>query len=68
MNDDFRNEQMRHRQQLDRQARDIDDALQGDVVIDGGRALKLRSANGTYWGLVVSNTGTLSTVNLGTTL
>jgi hypothetical protein len=39
-----------------------------DVVIDNGRALKLRSPNGTYFGLVVDNAGALSTVSLGTSL
>jgi hypothetical protein len=66
--DEFRNEQRRHRQQLEGQRRDIKDALEGDVVIDGNRRLMLRSPNGHYWALSVGNTGTLAATDVGTSL
>lgn len=39
-----------------------------DVVIEAPRSLKLRSPDGTYWGLVVDDSGNLSTVNMGSSL
>ena len=50
---------------LERQARALDDQAQEDVVIDGARRLLLRSPNGTYFALVVSDAGVISTVNMG---
>jgi hypothetical protein len=39
---------------------------QEHVVIDGARELLLRSPNGHYWSIVVSDTGGLSAVDVGT--
>ena len=52
----------------ERLQRDQRQAAEADVVIDGPRALKLRSPNGTYYALVVDDAGVLSTVNVGTSL
>lgn len=60
-----------------RDVRGLDGALQGQqaaldrmaqehVVIDGARELLLRSPNGHYWSIVVSDTGGLSAVDVGT--
>jgi len=54
--------------QVDRQARAQRGAEEGHVIIDGARELKIRSPNGTYWGIRVDNAGALSTVDLGSTL
>lgn len=39
-----------------------------DVIIDNDRKILLRSANGHYWSIQVSNAGVLSTTDEGTSL
>lgn len=58
----------RHGSLADEQARAVRRLAQEDVVIEGDRQLKLRSPNGTYWGVVVDDAGNFSSVNLGTEL
>jgi hypothetical protein len=53
------------RSALERQSRDVELASTADVVIDATRRLLLRSPNGTYFALVVSDAGVISTVNMG---
>lgn len=54
--------------QLDRTSRDL--AAQGveDVVIDNARRLLLRSPNGTYFAIGVTDAGVLTATNVGTSL
>jgi hypothetical protein len=47
---------------------EMDAMAQEDVVIDNARRLMLRSPNGTYWAITVSDAGALSTVNMGASL
>ena len=41
---------------------------QADVVVETPRRLMLRSPDGHYWALTVSNAGALGTVDMGTSL
>lgn len=55
-------------QRLDDQRLAIRELTEADIVFDEGRKLKLRSANGIYWSIQVSDLGVLSTTDEGTTL
>jgi hypothetical protein len=46
----------------------IDDILDSDTVIETPRRLMLRSPDGHYWALTVSNAGVLGAVDMGTAL
>lgn len=58
----------RQRDRLDSADRKRRQDVEGDVVIDGPRRLLLRSPNGTYFSIGVSDAGVLTTTNMGTRL
>ncbi len=53
---------------VERLGRSVSQAEYEDVVVDEGRKLKLRSPNGTYWSIQVSDTGALTCTNEGPSL
>jgi hypothetical protein len=57
-----------NRIRIEEERKRADRAASEDVIIDGGRRVLLRSANGKYWRLNVSDLGVLSTTDMGTTL
>ena len=57
---------------VERALRDVKIAIEDrdaeDVVIETPRRLLLRSPNGTYWSIGVTNAGVLTATNVGTSL
>ena len=58
----------RLRQRADESERRATAAAQEDVVIEYPRRLCIRSANGTFWQVSVTDAGVMSTTNVGTSL
>lgn len=54
--------------QLDRASRDLGAMSIEDVVIDNARRLLLRSPNGTYFAIGVTDAGVVTATNVGTKL
>lgn len=54
------------REEMDRMRRNQRDQNEGDVIIEYPRRLLLRSPNGKYWAISVSNAGVLSASDAGT--
>jgi hypothetical protein len=65
---DMQNEQRRQRDRQAQTDRRVAKMADSDVMIDSVRRLILRSPAGTYFSLAVADDGSLSTVNLGTSL
>lgn len=53
---------------FDRQSRANRAAAEADVIADNGRRIMVRSPNGHYWSITVSDAGVVSAVDQGTTL
>ena len=51
--------------QLERQRRKGRELEQNDVVLDNERRLLLRSPDGNYWSITISNAGALIATNVG---
>ncbi|HEV2078706.1 MAG TPA: hypothetical protein VGR19_02250 [Allosphingosinicella sp.] len=55
-------------QHLENVRHDVRRIEEGDVILENGRRALIRSANGTYWSVTVTDAGVLQTTNVGTTL
>lgn len=62
------NDERSIRAAVDANARRLSQAENNDVIMGDGRRLILRSPNGHFWNITVGDTGTLTAVDMGTTL
>lgn len=53
------------REEMDRMRRNQRDQNEGDLIVEYPRRLLLRSPNGKYWAISVSNAGVLSASDAG---
>jgi hypothetical protein len=61
-------DERRNRAAIDDLDRRLGRVETGDVRIEAGRRLFVRSPNGHYWNITVDNAGTITATDVGTTL